>query len=70
MAKGIKRLLIKTIKNVEQEIRDIQNPNDLFSKGLANEGYLGGYLDALMDIQLALNGISPTRNHWWEKGKK
>lgn len=60
--KGIKRDLRIAIKNVQKEIENM--PNGFFSRGLANEGYAGGYLQALMDIELALNGVNPNGRYW------
>ena len=37
-----------------------------YGAGLASEGYVGGYSDALNDVLLAMNGITPTRRGWWE----
>ena len=40
-----------------------------FSTGQAYEGYQGGYLDALRDVQLVLNGIRPNTRGYWEDMK-
>ena len=37
-----------------------------FASGLATESYKGGYRDALDDVTLLLNGVTPNRNGWWE----
>ena len=37
-----------------------------YGKGLASEGYLGGYRDALDDVMLALNGVHPTTRYLWD----
>ena len=37
-----------------------------YAAGLASEGYAGGYRDALYDIQLLLNGVTPRRRHYWD----
>ena len=66
MAKGIKRLLAAARKNVESEIKLLARQSDsIFSRGLSTEGYHGGYLHALDDVLLALNGNTPQRHGWW-----
>lgn len=35
------------------------------ARGLAYEGYNGGYIDALNDVVLLLNGCVPDRRGWW-----
>lgn len=70
MAKGIKRLLATAMENVK---RDMEAPVDrmsAYSVGIAEEGYKGGYYDALSDVMLALNGVVPDRKSWWEKQDK
>ena len=66
MAKGIKRLLSVARKNVSREITKIWGSGGVYARGLAGEGYYGGYRDALDDVSLALNGCIPRRNGWWE----
>ena len=61
-----KALITKASKNVNNEIKNYINRDSLFSRGLASEGYNGGYRDALNDITLLLNGVVPNRNHWWD----
>ncbi len=67
MAKGIKRLLKRVRQNVEKEIKmNCGNGSSLYARGLASEGYAGGYRDALLDVGLALNGIPPCcRPEFW-----
>jgi hypothetical protein len=65
MAKGIKRLVRKVLKNVNAEIRAETNPASIYSRGLSREGYNGGYVNALEDVLLALNGVNPNRRGWW-----
>lgn len=66
--KGIKRDLQRVIKGVQNEIE--KTPDGFFSKGLAGEGFAGGYLQALMDVQLALSGVTPNSRYdkYW-RGK-
>lgn len=70
MPKGIKRLLDKAYKNVSNQIKMDTDQSSLYSKGLSGEGYDGGYRDALQDVLLALNGVLPNRNGWWEENKR
>ncbi len=66
MAKGITRLLAKARKNVHNTIVRETDRSNKYSVGLAYEGYKGGYLHALDDVQQALDGGVPRRNGWWE----
>ena len=69
-AKGIKRKIELAKKNVEREITGTINDStpgsSKYSRGLSGEGYFGGYMAALDDVLLALNGVAPQRNEWWE----
>jgi len=73
-----RRLINRALKNIEAQMnreaqdarkdwerRGAKGPN--FAAGLASEGYMGGYRDALNDALLAMNGVTPNRNRWWEK---
>jgi|WetSurMetagenome_2_1015567.scaffolds.fasta_scaffold38137_6 hypothetical protein len=42
------------------------NAEGFFGRGLASEGYAGGYRDALDDVILLLNGVVPSRRNYWE----
>lgn len=64
MTRGIKRHLSAARKRVEEEIRANTDQNSLYSRGLASEGYAGGYLAALDDIALVLNGVRPNSRYW------
>lgn len=65
MAKGIKRKLYRARKRVEHEIRAVASMGGKYARGLSSEGYFGGYRDALNDVLLALNGVTPQRHGWW-----
>ena len=70
MAKGIRRLLDRALNNVNKQIHYASEPlddKDIWAGALASEGYNGGYADALKDVDLALSGVLPRRNGWWEK---
>ncbi len=65
MAHGIKRALTKAQKKVRKEIEDNAAGGSKYARGLANEGFAGGYAQALSDVMLALNGVTPqTRGYW------
>lgn len=74
MAKGIQRLIDIAHKNVSKEIRsdagydnpDMTQRSSFFARGLSGEGFNGGYRAALEDVILALNGVRPQRNGWWQ----
>jgi hypothetical protein len=66
--KGIKRLLRLVKSNINRQLESEYDPTSKYSV-LRLEGYNGGYRDALMDVALALNGITPDRNGWWNASK-
>lgn len=45
------------------EIAGHANPGGLYARGLANEGWAGGYLQALRDVQLVMNGVEPNSRY-------
>ena len=69
MAKGIKRLLEIASASVDAEINSHASRGGKYARGLAGEGYAGGYRDALNDVLLALNGVTPSRRGWWTRNK-
>lgn len=54
-------------KAVEKDISGHASRGGIYAGGLAGEGYNGGYRDALSDVILALNGVTPDRNGWWKR---
>ncbi len=65
MAKGIKRKLKKAQERVGREIATNSN-GGLYARGLAGEGYAGGYSAAISDIMLLLDGCPPcVRPEYW-----
>lgn len=52
----------RAIERVNREIAESIHQDSLFSRGLAREGYLGGYVQALMDVRGILRGIEPTNS--------
>lgn len=65
MAKGIKRKLSRARAAVQREISANRAMGGKYAAALSGESYFGGYRDALDDVILALNGITPRRNGWW-----
>ncbi len=68
--KGIKRRVVTAIGRVNKEIRGNAEENGgLYARGLAAEGYAGGYRDALDAVMLLLNDVEPgdDRGYWWRK---
>ena len=66
MAKGIKRKVNRACRKVEKEIAGFASRGRI-AAALASEGYNGGYLDALYDVLLVLDGCEPNinRQRWW-----
>lgn len=53
-------------QRVRQEISDHASQGGIYARGVASEGYAGGYLQALYDCQsLLINGYpNDPRNYW------
>lgn len=66
MARGIERQLKKVRKRVSAHIKANAERGGIYARGMAGEGYHGGYCDAIDDIGLALNGVRPNRRDFWE----
>lgn len=62
---GPKTRLRAALDAVIDRIDKETNRDSKYSRGLAREGYLGGYADALSDVQLLLNGVVPCRREFW-----
>lgn len=41
-----------------------------YARGLAYEGWSGGYLAALRDVLLLLDGVKPNTRNYWESEKE
>lgn len=39
----------------------------MYARGLANEGYAGGYAQAIQDVLLLANGVKPTTRNYWDQ---
>lgn len=64
MTKGIKRKLNKVTQKVRKRINDSTDRDSLYSRGLSVEGYNGGYIQALSDVRLVLDGIHPNSSRF------
>lgn len=56
----------KALDKVNQEIEAQTDRSSMYSRGLAREGYQGGYAQALTDALMALDGNTPTTRGYWE----
>lgn len=66
MAKGIQRKIKEVLESVNEEIAISSRGGGFHARGLAGEGFAGGYRQALWDVQLALRGINPNSRYWKE----
>lgn len=64
--KSKKKLIEAALKKVNAEISGIASHGGIYARGMASEGYAGGYRDALDDILLLLNGVIPHRRNYWQ----
>jgi hypothetical protein len=65
-----KREIVRRIRvakvHVGAEINGHAAGGGIYSRGLASEGYSGGYRDALEDVLLLLESDTvPNRRHYW-----
>jgi len=67
MAKGIKRAAFRALLRANADIKAHADRGGPYAGALASEGYNGGYRDALMDVLLALDGNTPSRNGFWNE---
>lgn len=61
--KGILRDLRRAYEAAEKAANS--HSGDKYARGLASEGYAGGYLQALRDVEAALKGYSPSGSRYW-----
>lgn len=65
MSRGIIRQLKRARKAAE---KDIAAATGFYGRGLASEGYSGGYRDALNDVELALTtGHGNGSSRYWPR---
>jgi hypothetical protein len=59
---------VKKIKaaceRVNASIKGSIDQSNLYSRGLAYEGWEGGYLAGLQDAMLVINRVKPSRKYW------
>ncbi len=51
---------------VRKEIAGNAASGGLYARGMANEGYAGGYAQALQDVLLLASGVRPTTRGYWD----
>lgn len=66
-AKIYNKLMRQAKDRVRAEISENASRSRIAS-GLAGEGYAGGYLQALYDIELLLGGVLPSTRGYWRDG--
>jgi hypothetical protein len=69
VAKGIKRKIRTALENIQKEINGNAS-GGFYARGLAGEGYAGGYRDALYAVQALLNGNRPPDDRCYWKGRQ
>lgn len=62
--RGITRQLTVAKAEVQRTIK-MNAAGGPIAAGLANEGYAGGYLQALYDVEAALRGVPPSNSRYW-----
>lgn len=64
MSKDIVRKVKRVFQAVQAEHRAQYEGASHVARGLSSEGYVGGYLQALSDVSLALNGVHPNTSRF------
>lgn len=64
-----KAIISEVSKNIREEHAKSINRDNLYSRGMAWEGYAGGYLQALADVGLLMEGVIPNSRYedTWRK---
>jgi hypothetical protein len=63
------KTIIKRMRDcAEDEIKGMTDENSPFSCGLSSEGFSGGYVRAMNDVLLLMNGVYPTSSRFWRPG--
>lgn len=52
--------------NLIESIRKQSEGMNKFGTAMSREGYAGGYLQCLSDIQLLMNDVQPTTRDYWD----
>lgn len=66
-SKEVEKKIDQTIEKINNHIGNSTNKDSVYSRGLAFEGYWGGYIQALNDVDCYLRGMMPTNNHFWKE---
>jgi hypothetical protein len=61
-----KRSIQVAASAVRKEIASNAAGGGIYARGLANEGYAGGYAQALQDVLLLANGVMPNTRGYWD----
>lgn len=67
--KNKKDIISKVGESIRKEHSKFTDQNSLYSRGLSSEGYDGGYMQALQDVLLFMNGNIPNSRYgyiWYE----
>lgn len=62
--RGIKRKIKQALEAANAEVKAHADRGGMYARGLAGEGYAGGYREALNDVLLAANGVKPQNRFW------
>jgi hypothetical protein len=67
MAKGIQRKIDRALRRIKTEMSC--NDGGKYARGLASEGFAGGYQQALYDVEALLRGVPPgdQRGYWTDE---
>jgi hypothetical protein len=67
----IQRIINFIHKKANEEISGLARGGGMYAAGLASEGYVGGYRDALSHVMLLLNGVWPNNDGygWWSSAQ-
>lgn len=67
MARGIRKKLQRAARRANVAMSE--HGGGKYARGLASEGYLGGYAQALADVAAMLDGVPPgdPRNLWTDE---
>ncbi len=67
--KNKKDIISQVNANIRKEHSASINQDSLYSRGVAWEGYDGGYMQALSDVLLFMNGVIPNSRyeHIWRE---
>jgi hypothetical protein len=64
----LKKLLADIDRALKMANDDVNSHDgSKYARGLAGEGYAGGYAQALRDVRLAAQGVKPQTRHYWDR---